>query len=89
MRTPFYATSAPITERHAAVIDLHSLPPSHLLDDNEAASALDTKPGTLAVWRSVGRYNLPFVKIGRRVKYKVGDLRAFIESRTKTHTGQA
>lgn len=70
-------------------IDLDALPKSRLLDDNEAAGALDVSPGTLAVWRSTGRYNLPFVKVGRKVRYRVGDLQDFLASRAKTHTGQA
>lgn len=69
-------------------VDLDALPDSHLLDDIDAAAVLDTSPGTLAVWRSTGRYALPFIKVGRKVRYRVGDLRAFLEKRTKTHTGQ-
>lgn len=69
-------------------IDLDALPKSTLLDDTLAAESLGVSRGTLAVWRSTGRYNLPYLKIGRLVKYKVGDLLAFRESRTKTHTGQ-
>lgn len=70
-------------------IDLGALPKSTLLDESDAANALDVSAGTLSVWRSTGRYNLPFVKIGRRVKYRAADLLEFIERRTKTHTGQA
>lgn len=69
-------------------VNLDKLPDSHLLDDIDAAAALNTSPGTLSVWRSTGRYNLKFIKVGRKVRYKAGDLRAFIESRTKTHTGK-
>lgn len=69
-------------------IDLDALPKSTLLDDSRAAESLGVSRGTLAVWRSTGRYNLPYLKIGRLVKYKVGDLLAFRESRTKNHTGQ-
>jgi hypothetical protein len=29
---------------------------------------------------------LPFVKVGRRVRYRIGDLLAFVESRTQLHT---
>lgn len=77
----------PVIDRHAAtVIDLTALPPAHLLDDKEAAAALDTTTGTLSVWRSTGRYNLKFIRIGRRVKYRVGDLLEFIERRTSTST---
>ncbi len=71
-----------------APINLDALPDSHLLDDFLAAEALGISRGTLSVWRSVGRYNLPYTKIGRRVKYKAGDLREFIQRRTQTHTGQ-
>ena len=38
----------------------------------------------LRVWRSTGRYNLPFVKIGRVVRYRRGDLAAFIDCRRRT-----
>ncbi len=69
-------------------LNLDALPDSHLLNDIQAAEALGISPGTLSVWRSTGRYNLPYSKIGRRVKYKVGDLREFIQRRTQTHTGQ-
>jgi hypothetical protein len=31
-----------------------------LVDEKEAARILDNSPGTLSVWRSTGRYNLPF-----------------------------
>ncbi len=54
-----------------------------LLDEKEAAKFLDTSPGTLSVWRSTGRYNLPFVKIGRNVRYRRADLIAWLEKRTR------
>lgn len=54
-----------------------------LVDDKTAASQLDVTPGTLAVWRSTGRYNLPFVKVGRKVRYRQMDLDAWIENRLR------
>jgi excisionase family DNA binding protein len=51
-----------------------------------AASVLGVSPGTLQVWRSTGRYSLPFVKVGGKVKYRLEDLQAFIERRTQQHT---
>lgn len=68
--------------------DLSTLSPTSLLDDQQVALALGVSPGTLSVWRSVGRYDLKYIKVGRKVKYSVGDLLAFLESRTKTHTAQ-
>jgi hypothetical protein len=72
-----------------AGIVLDELADGELLTDQQAASILKTQPATLSVWRTTGRYNLPFVKIGRHVRYKAGDLKAFINRRTVSHTGQA
>lgn len=52
-----------------------------LLDDKAAAAMLDVSPGTLSVWRSTGRYALPFVKIGRKVRYRRADLDAWLAAR--------
>lgn len=65
------------------------LSPEQLVDPEWAGAFLNTKESTLAVWRSTGRYDLPFVKVGRKVCYRVGDLLAFVEARTVSHTGQA
>ena len=54
-----------------------------LLDEKAAARILDNSPGTLAVWRSTGRYALPFIKIGRNVRYRRADLIAWLEKRTR------
>ena len=54
-----------------------------LLDEKAAAQFLDNSPGTLSVWRSTGRYNLPFIKIGRNVRYRRADLIAWLEKRTR------
>lgn len=58
-------------------------PPTELLNEVQAAAVLGTSIGTLQVWRSTGRYKIPFVKIGRNVRYKRSDLEAWIESRTR------
>lgn len=57
-----------------------------LLDDHAAAELLDVSPGTLSVWRSTGRYALPFLKIGRKVRYRRADLEAWIAGRIR-HAG--
>lgn len=61
---------------------------SPLLTRQEAAEYLGVKPQTLAVWASVGRYGLRFVKVGRRVRYRKEDLDRFLDERTATQTGQ-
>ncbi len=54
-----------------------------LLNEKEAAELLDIAPGTLSVWRSVGRYSLPFYKVGRNVRYSRAALLAWLEARAR------
>jgi hypothetical protein len=55
---------------------------SPMTDNNGAAEYIGVESGTLATWRSTGRYKLPYVKIGRSVKYRYEDLDAFITNNT-------
>lgn len=55
--------------------------PDRLLNELEAAQFCGLAPSTLATWRSTGRYALPFVKVGRLVRYRLSDLEAWIERR--------
>ena len=43
---------------------------------------LGVSVGTLNVWRCTRRYPLAYVKVGRRVFYKLSDLENFVSSRT-------
>lgn len=54
-----------------------------LLNETEAAKILGVAPGTLSVWRSTGRYNLPFVKVGRNVRYRPSDLDEWLDGRVR------
>lgn len=86
------ATSITPNARQAAaelITDLTALPRTALADDRVAAAVLGMQPETLGNWRCTGRYNLPYVKVGRNVRYRVGDLLDFLERRTRTHTGQS
>jgi predicted site-specific integrase-resolvase len=56
---------------------------SELIDESQAAIILGVTPGTLQVWRSTGRYSIPFVKVGRLVRYRVSVLNEWLESRTR------
>jgi predicted DNA-binding transcriptional regulator AlpA len=55
---------------------------AELVSAETAAELLGTTPQTLANWRNTGRYALPYVKIGRLVRYRLLDLDAFIQART-------
>jgi len=53
-----------------------------LLTRSQAAELLGLREQTLAVWASTHRYNLPFVKVGRAARYRLGDLQKWLDSRT-------
>jgi hypothetical protein len=52
-----------------------------LVSDQVASAELGVTTTTLAIWRSTGRYHLPYVKMGRLVRYQMGDLREFKRAR--------
>lgn len=52
-----------------------------LLTPREVADLLCIKEHTLAVWRNTKRYNIPHVKVGSKVRYRIADVEAFIASR--------
>jgi excisionase family DNA binding protein len=54
---------------------------NELLSCQEAAKLLGMSEQTLAVWRSVKRYDLPYIKVGRLVKYLRSDLNKWVASR--------
>jgi excisionase family DNA binding protein len=58
------------------------------LSRTEAAEFLGVKAQTLAFWAMTGRHNLPFVKVGNSVKYRLADLEAWLASRTATSNAQ-
>jgi excisionase family DNA binding protein len=56
-----------------------------LLNEKSAAQFLEVEPGTFSVWRCTGRYKIPFIKVGRLVRYRQSDLDAWLESRTRVN----
>jgi len=61
---------------------MFKLKQNKLLTRKEAAEFLGIKEDTLAVWACNKRYNLPMIKVGRLVKYRISDLEVFIKART-------
>lgn len=55
-----------------------------LVDEKTAAEHLTISPGTLSVWRSTGRYNLPFIKVGRAVRYRLSELDTWLAARNRS-----
>jgi predicted DNA-binding transcriptional regulator AlpA len=52
-----------------------------LLKPIEVSKILGVSVETLNVWRATNRYQLPYVKAGRLVRYRLSDVNSFIESR--------
>jgi len=50
-----------------------------LIDRTAAAEYLGVSAGTLANWACSGFRRVPHVKLGKRVKYRIADLDAFIQ----------
>jgi len=57
-------------------------PKDDILGNTDAAKYIGVTPRTLEVWRCTKRYKIPFIKVGRLVKYRKSALDAFLESRT-------
>jgi excisionase family DNA binding protein len=57
-----------------------------LLTPTQVAEQLGVTIGTLAVWRSTGTCQIPYLKIGRCVRYKSSDIDAFLSEQTHLHT---
>lgn len=52
-----------------------------LMTRPEAAEYLGVKPRTLEIWAVTGRYSLPYIRIGRRVRYWKSDLDMLLKTK--------
>lgn len=59
-----------------------------LLCDKQVAAILGIKPHSLAVWRCTKRHDLPFIRIGRTVRYRLADVLAFIDRRAAASSAE-
>jgi excisionase family DNA binding protein len=53
-----------------------------LFDTDQAAGYLGLNPHTLEVWRCTKAHDLPYIKVGRLVRYRKSALHAWLSSRT-------
>ena len=60
-----------------------------LIDSQETAEILGISKSALEVWRTTGRYQLPFIKVGRNVRYRRSDVLEWLESRTRVNGSTA
>jgi len=64
-----------------------STTPAAEFSNSEAAAYLGIAPETLEIWRCTGRHKIPYVKVGRRVRYRRSDLDNWMQSRTMHASG--
>lgn len=48
-----------------------------------AAHELGVSPRTLAAWRCTGRHSLPYVKVGRLIRYRQQDVSLWLQRHLK------
>jgi len=64
-----------------ADIEKHQ-PVGDLLSVEQAAEFIGVASHTLDVWRCTKRHSIPYLKVGRLVKYRRTDLETWLTSRT-------
>ena len=53
-----------------------------LMDQKTAAAYLGTTIGSLNTWRALGKYNIPYVRWGRNIRYRKEELDVWIREHT-------
>jgi len=74
-------------ETQSAVLSTHkdqSTDP--LFSSDDAARYIGVASRTMAVWRCTGRYDIPYIKVGRLAKYRKSALDVYLERHT--HGGE-
>jgi hypothetical protein len=61
---------------------MQTIESTDLIAPKDLAKELDVSVQTLSNWRSLRRYNLPFIKCGGAVRYRRADVDRFLASRT-------
>lgn len=56
--------------------------PKQLLNTENAAQEIGLKPATLVHWRCTGKGDLPYIKIGGRIRYRRSDVMAWLDAKT-------
>jgi excisionase family DNA binding protein len=59
-----------------------SIQSDEIYDTSQAAAYLGVTPRTLEVWRCTKRHKIPYIKVGRLVKYRKSALDAFLAKQT-------
>ena len=58
----------------------------NLLNEHQVAKILNISVRTLQKWRHESKKNLPYVKIGKLVRYRIEDIQKYIDSNSRYNT---
>lgn len=60
---------------------------TELMDDKQTATKLGVTTGSLANWRCSGLGGPKYIKVGRRVRYRLRDIEEYLDRQTVTPKG--
>ena len=75
-------------QKATPVKEVCNVAPSGLMTPRDAAVYIGVKINTLAVWRMTNRYGLPFVKLGKVIRYRKSDLDEWIDENASTNRAE-
>lgn len=75
-------------QKATPVKEVCNVAPSGLMTPRDAAVYIGVKINTLAVWRMTNRYGLPFVKLGKVIRYRKSDLDEWIDENVSTNRAE-
>ena len=75
-------------QKTTPVKEVCNVAPSGLMTPRDAAVYIGVKINTLAVWRMTNRYGLPFVKLGKVIRYRKSDLDEWIDENVSTNRAE-
>lgn len=53
-----------------------------LLSQSEIANYLGTTVPTLNTWRATRKYDIPYIKFGNNIKYRLSDVNSWLDKQT-------
>ena len=75
-------------QKATPVKEVCNVAPSGLMTLRDAAVYIGVKLNMLAVWRMTNRYGLPFVKLGKIIRYRKSDLDEWIDENVSTNRAE-
>jgi excisionase family DNA binding protein len=81
-RAPNWHTCPSLIETHNGGAIMAVLDRPRFLTTEQAAEMLGIKPQTLAAWRCLRRGTLPYIRVGRSIRYNPEHIEKFLSQNT-------